>query len=178
MKKKQYMLVELTRTVHHNLQVSETLIVDFYISNMSILPGLYKIRNEKTSHYIASYSTDRPGDIVRTLSKEENSTLPAFNFEIKPLDGGRFTVTSILTHLHIGIAAGIDDGVPLLWAGEPEPVSFIPADTGIENHYAIRIPPGPLPVERYCYEKDNAREVAVTRNIQEVGGLWILERVD
>ncbi|KAF5381510.1 hypothetical protein D9757_008150 [Collybiopsis confluens] len=148
---------------------------------MSILPGLYKIRNEKTSHYIVSHSTDKPGDIVRTANKEEHGTLPASNFEIKPHrnpQAGGFTVTSILTHLHIGIAAGLNDGVPLLWAGEPEPVSFIPADTGIENHYAIRIPPGPLPVERYCYERDNAREVAVTRNIQEVGGLWILERVD
>ncbi|KAF5389092.1 hypothetical protein D9757_004937 [Collybiopsis confluens] len=163
---------------------------------MSIIaPGIYKIKNKSTSNYIAAHSGDQPYSIIRTANPKENGTFPVFTFKIEPYQIGGASIASTFTNLYVGIAqVGIltyqpsvavkqecflsqpADGTPLEWAPshEPQPVGFVPVDNGT---YLIRLPPaGNLPVERYAYEKENTREVAVIRNLDEPGLHWILEK--
>ncbi|KAF5392391.1 hypothetical protein D9757_001541 [Collybiopsis confluens] len=144
------------------------------MSETIIAPGIYAIKNAQTSNYIVSRSTDTPESVVRTAKKDETGTLPAFNFEIKPINFGGYSVTSLLTGLHIGIAQPAD-GTPVEWAPSyaPQAIGFIHND----GRYVIRLPPSQLPVERYAYEKIGAHEVAVTRSLNEAGTEWVLERV-
>ncbi|KAF5389038.1 hypothetical protein D9757_004957 [Collybiopsis confluens] len=157
-------------------QISEIFIVNFDTSNMSIIaPGIYKIKNKSTSNYIAAHSGDQPYSIIRTANPKEHGTFPVFTFKIEPYQIGGASIASTFTNLYVGIAQPAD-GTPLEWAPshEPQPVGFVPVNDG---SYLIRLPPaGNLPVERYAYEKENTREVAVIRNLDESGLHWILEK--
>ncbi|KAF5371538.1 hypothetical protein D9757_010391 [Collybiopsis confluens] len=136
--------------------------------NMTIIaPGIYKMKNKSTSNYIAAHSGDQPYSIIRTANPKENGTFPVFI--------GGASIASTFTNLYVGIAQPAD-GTPLEWAPshEPQPVGFVPVNDG---SYLICLPPaGNLPVERYAYEKENTREVAVIRNLDEGGLHWILEK--
>ncbi|KAF5389086.1 hypothetical protein D9757_004953 [Collybiopsis confluens] len=170
-----------THTSTQSIPSSSTSNSSTMSNSPEITPGIYWIKNQLTGNYIVSHSLDKPGDVVQTYSKPEIGIPPAIAFGIVPIvstdQSNEVGLESTMTHLYLGTTSGVRrDNLTLRWAKTPVSLWFKP-----HNHWSggfiIRIPPGQLPVERFCFEKGDTHEIAVTGDESEAGSVWFLEPV-